>query len=162
MPYRIPEPILSNFLTHYTVPVSLSSLSQSSSPSSCPTCPICTNPYASPPRAYTHPLLPPDTPEYAVQVVNRGPCTHIFGRSCIEKHMRARMPWSHSCPMCRAEWFPAPHAARGQMMASVERALSIMAQVEIGGVGTESADALAEVEILLERVREGLYGNRWV
>lgn len=149
MPSQIPAFQISHFLSTHTTPVP--------HPID-PTCPICHNPYASPPPPYTHPLLPDGNPEYAIQIHDRGSCTHVFGRRCVETHIRGRDPWSHSCPMCRAEWFPAPHSGRREVLEQVERALNGLARLE--GEGME--EELRDVEMALERVREVLHGRRWI
>ncbi|KAF2255164.1 hypothetical protein BU26DRAFT_151643 [Trematosphaeria pertusa] len=33
-------------------------------------------------------------------------CGHIFGRRCLEKHLRRPEPWHNKCPICRLTWFP--------------------------------------------------------
>ncbi|KAF2132306.1 hypothetical protein P153DRAFT_383196 [Dothidotthia symphoricarpi CBS 119687] len=155
MPNHIPNFQISHFLSSHTIPLL--------TPPD-PTCPICQLPYASPPQTYVHPLLPPDIPEYAVQINNRGPCTHVFGRRCVETHIRGRNPWSHTCPMCRAEWFPPPDTGRREVLEHVERALNGLARLE-EDLSAGDEVTMAEVEDLersLERIREVLYGGRWI
>ncbi|KAF2255163.1 hypothetical protein BU26DRAFT_559783 [Trematosphaeria pertusa] len=157
MPYRIDDSIISNFLTTHTRPIRLSSLPQDPSSQHCP---ICHLPYAPQDPSYVHPLHPPDTPEYPVQVRCRGPCKHVFGRICIERHMRGGQPWSHTCPICRAEWFPAPNAGRREVLAATEIALDALARIDAADV--EVRAEVERVEEALRRIREVLYGSRWI
>ena len=61
------------------------------------TCPVCQDPYLS------QPLL-----ERPVRINSLRPnstCRHVFGRYCIEMHIRVEEPWSVRCPICREDWF---------------------------------------------------------
>jgi hypothetical protein len=158
MPHQIPDFQISHFLTSNTVPTPLTSLSHPSPRDR--ECPICHNAYADPPTGYLHPDIGDGESEYAVQVQNRGLCAHIFGRRCIEAHIRCGNPWSHTCPLCRAEWFPAPSGGRGLVLGEVEGALSRLARVDVqdGGVRSE----LEAVDRALVRIREVLRGHRWI
>jgi hypothetical protein len=154
----MPKFQISHFLTANTIPLSLTSL-----PTASPAdreCPICHNAYAEPPASYVHPDISDDKEEYALQVQNRGACRHIFGRRCIEAHIRSGNPWSHTCPLCRAEWFPAPGGGRGQVLGEVEGALTRLARIDVRDEG-----AMAELEAIdqaLVRIRAVLYGHRWI
>ena len=158
MPNRIPEFQISHFLSAHTVPLALASL-----PSNSPQdqrCPICHNPYTCPSADHVHPLYPPGPLEYAVQIHDRGACAHIFGRRCIESHIRSGKPWSHTCPICRAQWFPAPNRARTAVLEEVESARNGLARMDLH-------DEVLRVEVeavdrALERIREVLYGQRWI
>jgi len=59
--------------------------------------------------------------------------------------------------MCRAEWFPAPHSARIEVLSNVERALGLLARIE-----NIDDEELLEFERLLGRIREVLLGSRWL
>ncbi|OAL52750.1 hypothetical protein IQ07DRAFT_630332 [Pyrenochaeta sp. DS3sAY3a] len=158
MPRNIPQGHIFNFLQNHTIPLPLSS--HLLNPLAENPCPICLTQYSSPPHDYVHPQHNPDAPEYAVQVRNKGPCKHIFGRTCIEKQIRAAQPWSHTCPLCRHEWFPAPNQGRTEVLGHVEHALNGLARVDVGDA--EVRRELEDVEAAVERIREVLYGNRWV
>jgi hypothetical protein len=161
MPHHIPDFQVSHFLTSNTVPIHLASL-----PTSCPTereCPICHNAYVDPPGDYVHPDVGDNEVDYAVQVQNRGTCEHVFGRRCIKAHIRGGNPWSHTCPLCRAEWFPAPSGGRGQVLGQVEVALTRLARLEAEVEADEtSRRQFAEVDAALRRIREILDGRRWI
>lgn len=153
MPSRlpgIPSPIITTFLTSHTHPLPPSLFPQD--PISL-TCPICTQPYSPPDPSYVHPT-PAGTPEYAVQISGCGACAHVFGRHCVERHLRARQPWSRACPLCRAEWIPTPGGGRREVLEAVERALALVARMDRDVGGVEA------VEEGLERAREVLYRNR--
>jgi hypothetical protein len=129
MPNQIPDFQISNFLSRHTLPLSVYSL-----PNRAPQdqqCSICHEFYGDPPTNYVHPDLPPGTPEYACQVRNVGGCRHIFGRRCLERHIRGGTPWSNTCPICRKEWLPAPNRGRADMLGNLERALNGLAALEI-------------------------------
>ncbi|KAF1842276.1 uncharacterized protein K460DRAFT_370259 [Cucurbitaria berberidis CBS 394.84] len=113
----------------HTVPLPLTSLPRSSPEDL--RCPICYTPYANPPTGYVHPDLGAGLPEYAVQIRNRGACEHVFGRSCIESHIRRGNPWSHTCPLCRVEWFPAPNGGRRTVLNDVEIARDGLSRVDV-------------------------------
>jgi hypothetical protein len=158
MPHQIPDFQISHFLTLNTVPTPLSSLSHASPRDR--ECPICHNAYADPPTGYVHPDIGDGESEYAVQVQNRGSCAHIFGRRCIEAHIRSGNPWSHTCPLCRAEWFPAPSGGRGVVLGEIEGALSRLARVNVQDEGVRSE--LEAVDRALVRMREVLRRRRWI
>lgn len=158
MPYRINDSIISNFLTNHTVPLQLSAL-----PLDHPSqqCPVCHERYHTQNPTYVHPLLPPDVPEYPVQIFNRGMCRHIFGRHCIERHIRANRPWSHVCPMCREEWFPAPNAARTELVSGLNDAVNALSRID-----TQDEEVRREIEAV-ERgldiiMRNLLDSQRWI
>jgi hypothetical protein len=158
MPNQIPDFQISNFLSANTVPLPIYSL-----PNTSPLdqqCPICHNLYSDPPEDYVRPLFPPGFAEYAVQVRNRGLCEHIFGRRCIESHIRSGTPWSHTCPLCRAEWFPAPHGGRTELLRNFEGALNGLARLEVQDDNVRSE--VERVERMLGRIREILYMSRWI
>lgn len=157
MSYRIDDSIISNFLTNHTNPVQLASLQPDPSSQFCP---ICREPYHSQDPAYLHPLLLTDTFEYPVQVVDRGPCRHIFGRRCIERQLRAGQPWSHVCPICRQEWLPTPHSARGEIIGTLDNVLGVLEQLEMRNEAVRRE--VHNVEQALEGIRELLYGQRWI
>ena len=161
MPIHIPDFQVSHFLTSNTVPIRFTSL-----PMSCPTdreCPICHNAYVDPPAGYVHPDVGGNEVEYAVQVQNRGACEHVFGRRCIEAHIRGGNPWSHTCPLCRTEWFPAPSDGRGQVLGQVEVALTRLARLEAEvEADVASRREFVEVDAALRRIREILNGRRWI
>lgn len=158
MPNNIPEFQIANFLTRNTKPLSYSSVLLQDDRTT--ECSICHMPYADPPQNYVHPDLPDGEQEYAVQVQDRGECKHVFGRRCLEQHIRSGNPWSHTCPLCRTEWFPAPNSGRRDMLTEVERTLMVLAALDMadGQARTE----LGQVEVALERIREALYGSRWI
>jgi len=155
MPNPIPEFQIQNFLARSTTALPLSSL-----PTTHPQdtqCPICHTPYAPPPISYVHPLCPPDTPEYACEVQI---CTHIFGRRCLERHIRGGMPWSHTCPMCRVALFNAPSGGRREIVDLIDRALERLAGIQ--GVSEEVRREVEGVEEGLRRVRSLLGRDRWI
>ncbi|KAF1923364.1 uncharacterized protein M421DRAFT_425889 [Didymella exigua CBS 183.55] len=158
MPNLIPEFQIANFLANNTKPLELVELSSITDPET--QCPICHNSFAGPPQDYVHPDLPGDEEEYAVQIDNRGECTHIFGRHCLEHHIRSGNPWSHVCPLCRTEWFPAPNAGRQDMLLNVERTLTALASIEL--VDEHAIQELEQVELALGRIRDSLYDSRWI
>lgn len=91
MPSTIPVFHIANFLATNTKPLKLKDIVLTTDDAGTD-CPICHNSYADPPQNYVHPDLPEDEDEYAVQIENRGDCTHIFGRHCLEHHMRGGNP----------------------------------------------------------------------
>ncbi|KAJ4984820.1 hypothetical protein SVAN01_09693 [Stagonosporopsis vannaccii] len=32
-------------------------------------------------------------------------CGHVFGKRCLEAHLRSSGPWKRRCPLCRVPWF---------------------------------------------------------
>lgn len=158
MPNRTPDFQIGNFLTTNTIPLEFTELSNLAKADF--NCPICHSPYTDPPRDYVHPDLPEDVAEYAVQIQDRGECKHIFGRRCLEHHIRGGNPWSHTCPLCRTEWFPAPNASRQRMLMEVERTLNTIAALELDD--EQARTELGQVEVALERIREALYESRWI
>ncbi|KAJ4984821.1 SET domain-containing protein [Stagonosporopsis vannaccii] len=150
MPNNIPEFQIADFLTKYTKPLLRSDLTLTNGTNT--ECFICHTPYADPPQNYVHPDLPDGDEEYAVQIQNRSECKHIFGRRCLEQHIRGGNPWSHTCPLCRTEWFPAPNSARRDMLVEIERTLMVLAALDI--VGGHARQELGQVEVALERIRE--------
>lgn len=159
MANSIPEFQIANFLATNTKPLELKNIA-STTESTGTECPICHNSYADPPQDYVHPDLPEDEDEYAVQIQNRGECTHVFGRRCLEHHIRGRNPWSYTCPLYRTEWFPAPNAGRQEMLLNVERTLTSLAAME--QIDEHTRQELGQVEVALERVRDALYDSRWI
>lgn len=157
MAYRIGESIISNFLNNHTRPLELSALP--SDPLS-RQCPICRDRYHAQHHAYLHPLLPADTPEYPVQVCDRGACRHILGRRCIERHVRAGQPWSHTCPLCREEWFPAPNSVRTVIFSTLDNVLGALERLEMGD--EVARQEVENVEQALESIRELLHSQRWI
>ena len=95
-----------------------------------------------------------------MQVQNRGACAHIFGRQCIETHIRGGYPWSHTCPLCRVEWFPAPHGGRTEMVTAVNGALARLARLDANDEGVRRE--LEAVDVALVRMREILHTYRWL
>lgn len=160
MPNRIPNVQIANFLATNTKPLHLDELNSSANADK--KCPICHNLYIDPPQGYVHPDFPEDEDEdeYAVQIKNREGCTHIFGRRCLECHVRSGNPWSHTCPLCRMEWLPAPNAGRRAMLGDVERTLNHLAALDLDN--EKARQELREVEAALERTREALYQSRWI
>lgn len=158
MPNNIPRFQIANFLATNTKALELTKLSSKTNAEA--ECPICHAPYANPPQDYVHPDLPEDEEEYAVQISNRGDCVHIFGRRCLEYHIRGGNPWSHTCPLCRVEWFPAPNARRQEMLLEVERMLTTLAAIDL--VDERARLELIQVEVALDRIRGALYESRWI
>lgn len=158
MPNNIPEFQIANFLATNTKALHLDELNSDDSSGSA--CSICHSPYADPPQHYVHPDLPEGADEYAVQIQNREDCKHIFGRRCLEHHIRGGNPWSHTCPLCRTEWFPAPNAVRREMLGAVERVLNHLAAVDLPDDHTRQE--LRDIEVDLERIRDALYQSRWI
>lgn len=157
MPYRIDESIVSNFITNHTRALRLSALPPDPLSRQCP---ICRDLYHAQDPAYLHPLLPADTPEYPVQVRDRGLCRHILGRRCIERHIRAGHPWSHTCPLCREEWFPAPTSARAEIVGMLDNVLGVLERLEMRD--EVARHELENVEQALDSIRELLYSHRWM
>ncbi|KAF2110519.1 hypothetical protein BDV96DRAFT_202838 [Lophiotrema nucula] len=155
MSYRIPSPIIQNFLEHHTCPVALSKL-----PHDVRSCPICKASYVDRDPKYNHPLLLNDTEEYPVRICNCGECKHVFGRRCLEQHIRAQQPWSHRCPLCRAEFFPAPSPRREQLLERVERLLNMIAARDANDEA--EAQQLDEIYVAAESIRDELLGPRWI
>ncbi|KAF1973104.1 hypothetical protein BU23DRAFT_554636 [Bimuria novae-zelandiae CBS 107.79] len=88
----------------FTTPIHLECLAPDSR-----TCPICSEPYIEPQN--TRPS-PEDNEEWAMRVdmsaTNQGSmkcCRHIFGRRCLEKHIKSCGPWHNKCPLCRQKWW---------------------------------------------------------
>jgi hypothetical protein len=158
MPNTIPVFQIANFLATNTKPLELKGLRSTIDAEA--ECPICHNPYADPPQNYVHPDLPEDEEEYTVQIENRGECTHVFGRRCLERHIRGGNPWSHTCPLCRTEWFPAPNAGRQEILLNVERTLTTLAAMEM--IDENARQELGQVEVALGRIRDALYDSRWI
>lgn len=155
MPNRITNDKIQNFLARNTIPLSLSIL-----PPSLIACPICSTPYSEQDPSYVHPLIPPDGPEYPIQVIKCGGCNHIIGRRCIEKSVRAGQPWSHTCPICREEWFVPPHSTRREILGSVRRCLNLLARIP--RVRMETRGDMEEVERTLTGVEIMLMERRWI
>jgi hypothetical protein len=125
MPNEIPDSQIREFLATNTRPVVPTDSADIE-------CPICQIPYASPPQTSVHPDLPSGEEEYAVQIQNKAECRHIFGRRCLEDHIRSGKPWSHKCPFCRTGWFPAPNNTGEDAREEVdwERVYTILADAE--------------------------------
>lgn len=158
MPNQIPIFQISHFLSTHTIPLPLTSLPSSSAEDL--DCPICHIPYANPPTTYVHPDIGAGLPEYAVQIQGRGACRHVFGRRCIEAHIRSGNPWSYTCPLCRVEWFPAPNGGRVAILDEVERARIRLARVDV--YDEQVSRELEAIDRTLARIREVLYGYRWI
>lgn len=64
-----------------------------------PDCPICHEPYPEydSDRVRDYPAWPMDRREGAQ-------CRHVFGRICIEQHVRGGYEYSTRCPICREVW----------------------------------------------------------
>ena len=62
--------------------------------------------------------------------------------------------------MCRREWFPAPNGGRTEVLGHVERALNGLAGLEVRD--QQVRREVDDVERALRRVREVMYGNRWI
>ncbi|KAF2877201.1 hypothetical protein BDV95DRAFT_481577 [Massariosphaeria phaeospora] len=89
----------------FTTPIPLSCLEPSSL-----SCAICREPYGE--YTPTSVDLEDGRAEWAVRVdisaAHDGGtrcCGHIFGRRCLEKHLRTAGAWHNKCPICRAVWF---------------------------------------------------------
>jgi len=89
----------------FTTPLRLNSADLDSSE-----CPICREPYID----FQQPLLDPSNTEgeWAVRVDisaardgGKRCCGHVFGRKCLERHVKGNEPWRSGCPICRAPWF---------------------------------------------------------
>ena len=89
----------------------------------------------------------------------RGSCEHIFGRRCIERQVRAGQPWSHICPLCREEWFPAPITRRIEAIEQLEVAMDTLLRVERHDA--EIRSELEAVERALGVIRDMMYSHRW-
>lgn len=153
-PTTLPEFQIQNFLSRQTLSLPLSSL-----PAQDSSCPICHNSYASPPTAYVHPVCPLDIPEYPVEIQA---CKHVMGRHCLERHIRGGMPWSHTCPMCRVEWFNAPGGGRREVLGIVEGALDALGRIAGGELEEGVRAEVQGVERGLRRVRSVLGRGRWI
>lgn len=70
------------------------------------------------------------------------------------------MPWSHTCPLCRAVWFNAPNVGRQQVLREIEDGLMRLARMEIQEPDVRME--LDDVEQALERIRDVLYEQRWI
>lgn len=161
MPNPIPEVQISNFLSQQTCPLLISSLPNDSSTDL--QCPVCRYNYSDPPSTYVHPDFPDDLPEYACQIQGRGSCTHVFGRHCLENHIRSDGPWSHVCPLCRQEWFHPPNARRTEVLGHVESALNVLAGMGRDDGLRREVEEVEEVDRGLRAIREILYeGRRWI
>lgn len=155
MPDEIPESQIREFLVtniQTVIPTDSADLE----------CPICQIPYATSPQTSVHTDLPSGREEYAVQIQNKAGCKHIFGRRCLEDHIRGGNPWSRKCPICRTEWLPAPNAAGGDALAEVdwdrvftlledaERASRLSGRGRISGILRDAREELERVLALLE------------
>ncbi|KAH7406290.1 hypothetical protein DE146DRAFT_651264 [Phaeosphaeria sp. MPI-PUGE-AT-0046c] len=163
MPNSIPAFQIQNFLSRHTAQVPIFSLPNTSPHDQ--QCPICHSFYIDPPSShYVHPDFPlgAHIAEYAVRIKNVGGCEHIFGRRCLEKHLKAGLPWSHTCPMCRREWLPPPNAGRRDILREIDGALQGLERVEELVRDDGARMAVEGVERGLRRAREGLEGNRWI
>jgi hypothetical protein len=158
MPNTIPEYQISNFLSRNTLSLPVYSLPNDSPHDQ--QCPICHIFYADPPSNYVHPQFPGNTPEYACQIRNVAGCNHIFGRRCLERHIRGNLPWSHTCPLCRKEWLPASNRGRTEMLNDAESALNMLANLEVRD--EQVRREVDHVERALRRIRETLYRTRWI
>lgn len=152
MPNPIPDFQIQNFLARHTIALPLSSVCPQDS-----SCPICRNTYSPPPASYVHPNCPSSDSEYACEVQL---CKHVFGRCCLEKHLSAGMPWSHTCPLCRMAWLNAPNGGRREVLDAVESALSGLSRIE--GVDADVRSEIEGVEEGLRRIRNLLERNRWI
>ncbi|KAF2110520.1 hypothetical protein BDV96DRAFT_202837 [Lophiotrema nucula] len=79
-------------------------------------CPICNEPYGTYSKAIDL-SSNDDLLEWPVRVdlcatpdSRTRLCGHIFGRRCLEKHLKAQGPWHSKCPMCRMTWFEPVHS----------------------------------------------------
>jgi hypothetical protein len=79
---------------------------------------------------------------------------------CLEKHVRGNAPWSHTCPLCRKEWFPAPNRGRADVLTNLKSALNVLAGLEVRNEQVRAE--IEHVERALRRIRNVLDGNRWI
>jgi hypothetical protein len=89
----------------FTTPLKLGSIDLDS-----PECPICREPYID--FQQSLPSSNESEGEWAVrvdisaaQVGGKRCCGHIFGRRCLERHVKGNEAWRNTCPICRAPWF---------------------------------------------------------
>jgi hypothetical protein len=157
MSRHLPQTVVNNFLATHTRALRLSELPEGPSSRQCP---ICRTDYSDQDPSYVHPLYPYTDFEYPVQVFNCGNCTHIFGRLCIERHIRSDQPWSHTCPLCRGEWLPPNNHPRAMAVTEMENALDVLARMD----RTDEAVRVEveRVETALHVIRNLLYGPRWI
>lgn len=92
----------------FTTPMNLARLPNDSN-----TCSLCMEPYGE--YIPSTPNLNDSQPEWAVRVdlaaAQDGStrcCGHIFGRRCLERHLKSAGRWHNKCPLCRAVWFTSP------------------------------------------------------
>lgn len=153
MQSRIPPSNIQHFLATNTRPLT----PRPSSP-----CPICRKQYSPRDLSYVHPVHPLTETEYAVQIVGRSECLHIFGRVCLEKHIAGGLPWSHACPICRAEWFPPVRTGRREVLEAIEGAMAMLEGLDGGDVGELVGEEARAVREELGRARDVLYQSRWI
>lgn len=156
MPNHIPDTQILVFLALNTRPVILTDCSDKE-------CPICLAPYASPPPTSVHPALPSGEEEYPVQIQDKAECTHVFGRRCLEDHLRGGNPWSRTCPFCRTVWMPAPRRATRASFTTntdtrmeLDRLFAILAERD----AEEEREEQERERSSLERLRDALDESR--
>ncbi|KAF2260396.1 hypothetical protein CC78DRAFT_571208 [Lojkania enalia] len=96
----------------FTTPLTVASLDPSSRE-----CPICSEPYGEYQPNTANIISNYEVQEWAVRVdLCATPaggarlCSHVFGRRCLEHHLRSNGAWHNKCPICRAPWFePVDH-----------------------------------------------------
>lgn len=95
-------------------------------------CPICHEPYPQYDftRTSDYPAWPYERPEGAQ-------CHHIFGRLCIEEHVRGGEEYSTRCPSCREEWI---RFSQDEGTISPVGDLEFDAATEFEGLGSDSSD----------------------
>lgn len=64
------------------------------------------------------------------------------------------------CPICRQEWLPTPHSARGEIIGTLDNVLGVLEQLEMRNEAVRRE--VHNVEQALEGIRELLYGQRWI
>jgi hypothetical protein len=111
------------------------------------TCPLCLEPYAdfSDDSVTDYPARP------GVQW-SGFQCNHVFGRVCIEQHIRSGEEYSARCPICREAWFRLGTPEPGESVLDIgghrvrrRRRNALFPSLMPPGYGDDSADE-ADVE----------------
>lgn len=118
----------------FTTPLSLESLDPDSRK-----CPICKEPYAEYQASSTE--SDKDALEWAIRVDmlaaidgQRRCCGHVFGKRCLQAHIKSPTPWHNKCPLCRSTWFTQPGDPMTQSSETQDMSAPASSQRRVTGV----------------------------